>query len=299
MSDELLSIRARSALQSSLLPWMDQHRRDLPWRETRDPWGVLVAECMLQQTQVARVTVKWVEFLNAFPTTGAAVAAGSAQISRAWEGLGYNRRAVQLFRCAETIEEHFDGVFPTTLADLLSLPGVGPYTARAVLAFAFTADVGVVDTNVARILARAVAGRPLAISEAQSLADALVPGGFGWSWNQGMLDLGATICTKKRPLCDECPIRSKCAWQAGDDNSTDPAIGSAGVPGQQSKFAGSDREGRGRLVSALRKSSVAFVELPAVMGWPEDQERVLRVAETVVRDGLAAWNGDRSLLVLG
>jgi endonuclease III len=155
-------------------------RRDLPWRRTRDPWAVLVAELMLQQTQVARVIDRYPAFLVRFPTPAAMATAPLADVLDAWAGLGYYRRARDLHRAARAIVDEHGGVLPDTLDALRALPGIGPYTARAVLAFAHERDVGVVDTNAARVLARAVAGAPMTASAVQRLADALVPAGDGW-----------------------------------------------------------------------------------------------------------------------
>jgi len=246
---------------------------------------VLVSELMLQQTQVSRVVPKYHAFLERFPAPAACAAAPRSAVVEAWAGLGYNRRAVNLHRCAEVIVRDHGGSIPADLASLLTLPGVGPYTARAVLAFAFERDVGVVDTNVARVLARR-AGRSLQSREVQTAADASVPTGAGWRWNQAMLDLGATVCRARRPGCDACPIRLGCGW-AGRVDAPDPAVGSAGVSGGQSRFEGSDRQGRGRLVDALRRGPVEATSVPAV-GWPGDPARARRVAATLVADGLAA-----------
>ena len=273
--------------REALTPWALSARRDLPWRRTRDPWAVLVSEVMLQQTQVARVIPKWADFLMAFPTVESCARAPQSSVVRLWEGLGYHRRAVSLHRAAQAVVSEFDGVFPRTLTELQRLPGIGPYTARAVLAFAFECDAAVVDTNVGRILARAVIGRKCSSSEAQSIADSLAPKAESWSWNQGLLDLGATVCTKQDPHCDACPLRSLCTWRSGGFGSADPAIGSAGVSGGQSRFAGSDRQGRGRLLAALRNGPVPIVDVMSVMGWPDDAERTNRVAQSLVLDGLA------------
>ena len=274
------------------MAWAEGARRDLPWRRTRDPWAVLVSELMLQQTQVARVVPKYQSFMDRFPTAAAAAAAPVADVVRAWAGLGYNRRAVNLHRAATAIVDQHGGTVPNVLAELLALPGIGPYTARAVLAFAFEVDIGVVEVNSARLLARAVAGRPLSPPQAQSLADDLVPAGQGWAWNQAMLDLGATICSKAAPHCPACPLRPVCAWTAADQPAPDPAIGSAGCGGTQSAFDGSDREGRGRLVGALRAAPVALTELAAATGWPMEPDRAQRVAAGLVADGLAVVMGD-------
>ncbi|HEV2758173.1 MAG TPA: A/G-specific adenine glycosylase [Acidimicrobiales bacterium] len=280
------------AIQDSLTAWAEGARRDLPWRRTRDPWAVLVSELMLQQTQVARVVPRYEEFLARFPTPAATASAPVADVVRAWAGLGYNRRAVNLHRAAGEIVRRHGGALPATLTELVALPGVGPYTARAVLAFAFEADVGVVEVNSARVLARAVAGRPLTASEAQALADGLVPEGGGWAWNQAMLDLGATVCTKSAPDCGRCPLRPCCAWAADGASAIDPATGSAGCGAPQSTFAGSDRQGRGRLVDALRLAPVARSALAEAAGWPADPERAGRVARGLVADGLAVMVGD-------
>jgi len=273
------------------MAWAEEARRDLPWRRTRDPWAVLVSELMLQQTQVPRVVPRYESFLERFPTPVAAANARVADVVRAWAGLGYNRRAVSLHRAATVIVGCHGGKVPGVLADLLALPGVGPYTARAVLAFAFEVDVGVVEVNSARVLARAVAGRPLSAPDAQAVADDLVPAGRGWAWNQAMLDLGATICSKSAPQCGSCPIRPVCAWSGAGRLGPDPSIGSAGCRGTQSTFAGSDRQGRGRLVGALRLAPVPVADLAGVAGWPSEPERAQRVAHGLVADGLAVVSG--------
>ncbi len=272
---------------AALLHWFAEvGRADLPWRATRDPWAVLVSEVMLQQTQVARVIPRYAAFLERFPTAATCAAGSPAEVIELWHGLGYNRRALNLWRAAAAVVERHDGELPRDLAALLALPGVGPYTARAVLAFAFEADVGVVDTNAARVLARCAAQK-LTAAVVQRAADDAVPSGAGWAWNQAMLDLGATVCTARAPTCGRCPLAASCRWFAAGCAAPDPAIGSAGVSGGQSRFEGSDRQGRGRLVAALRGGSVAAVEVAAVMGWPDDPARAARVATTLVVDGLA------------
>jgi A/G-specific adenine glycosylase len=275
-----------------LLSWWERNGRDLPWRRTRDPWAVLVSETMLQQTQVPRVESRYPAFLTEFPTAAACAAAPAGDVVRAWAGLGYNSRALRLHQCATAVVERHGGALPDDLDALLALPGIGPYTARAILVFAFERDIGLVDTNAGRFLSRAGAGRAVDKREAQELADSLVPPGQGWAWGQAVFDLGALVCTRRAPRCDECPIVRECRWAQAGFPVPDPVVGSAGISGGQSRFEGSDRQGRGRLVDALRVGAVALADLPAVMGWPDDALRAGRVAETLVRDGLAVADGD-------
>jgi A/G-specific adenine glycosylase len=262
-------------------------RDDLPWRSTRDPWAVLVSETLAQQTQLSRVVPAYHRFLAEFPTASSCAAAPLGDVLRAWRGMGYNRRARNLHLTASAVVGRHDGRVPHELADLLALPGVGPYTARAVLAFAFGRDVGVVDTNAGRVLARAVEGRSLRPAEAQAVVDAMVPPGRGWSFGQALLDLGATVCTSRAPACGECPVRRRCRWAAAGRRSPDPARSSAGVSRVQARFDGSDRQGRGRLMAALRTGSVDPDGTAAAAGWPDDPARARRVSDALVADGLA------------
>jgi A/G-specific adenine glycosylase len=240
---------------------------------------------MLQQTQVARVLAKYDAFLERMPTPAACAASSVGEVVRLWAGLGYNRRAVNLHRCAQQVVLEHGGRLPADLVALEALPGIGPYTARAVLAFAFEQDVGVLDTNAARVHARR-AGRSLKAKEAQQLADAVVPSGQGWAWNQAMLDLGATVCRARAASCDVCPVTDGCAWFEAGAATSDPAGGSAFVSGPQSTFAGSDREGRGRLVHALRDGPLPRSAAADAAGWPEDPERAERIVAGLLRDGL-------------
>ncbi len=273
--------RAASALQEALLAWAGPRLRDLPWRRTRDPWRVLVAEVMLQQTGVPRVLERYEHFCERFPTPAACAAAPASAVIEEWRGLGYNRRALRLHAAARQITAA-GGIFPASLEGLLALPGVGPYTARAVLALAFEEDAGVVDTNVGRLLAR-LGGRPLTRREAQAAADRLVPPGQGWVWNQSLFDVGAAVCTRRAPACSQCPVQEHCAWRG---EGPDPADGSAGVSAAQAPFEGSDRQGRGRLVDVLRSGPQPAAAAARLMDLESDPPRARRIVASLRRDGL-------------
>jgi A/G-specific adenine glycosylase len=272
-------------LRQALLEWAAGELRDLPWRRTRDPWAVLVSELMLQQTPVARVVPRYEALLARFPTPATCAAAPVAEVIRLWAGLGYNRRALHLHAAAVAATARHDGRLPYSLDELLRLPGVGPYTARAVLAFAFERDVAVLDANALRALSRAL-GRPVD----QASADALVPQGRGWAWNQAVLDLGATVC-RGQPGCAACPLATAaaCAWQRAGRPLPDPWPRGP----RQTRFEGSDRQGRGRLVAALRAGPVAWPRIPVAAGWPDDQERAGRVAAALLAEGLAVAEAGR------
>ena len=232
---------------------------------------------MLQQTHVNRVVPKWHAFLELFPTAAECAAAALGDVLRSWQGLGYPRRARNLHDAAQRVVEL--GAFPDTLEGLLALPGVGRYTARALLAFAFEKDAAVVDTNIARIFARH-AGRRLRPTEVQRLADDAAPLGEAWAWNQCLMDLGAVLCRPTNPGCDECPLVESCAWRIG--GGVDPAIGSAGVSRAQAPYAGSDRQARGDLLRAAERGPIT--DLAA--GGRRPSERALAIARTLEADGL-------------
>jgi len=254
----------------AVLAWGLPRLRDLPWRHTRDPWAILVAEVMLQQTPATRVIPKWEGFLASYPTPSSCAEASLGDVLRRWQGLGYARRARNLHRTAGIVVDRHGGALPHTLDELLALPGIGPYTARALLAFAFERDVAVVDTNVARVLARTV-GERLTPRAAQAVADGLVPPGDGWEWNQTMIDLGASHC-RPTPVCTGCPARSTCGWRLAGHPSPDPAERSAHVSRRQAPYEGSDRQARGRVLKALVAGEIvrARPDDPIVVGLADE-----------------------------
>lgn len=274
-----------SGFADAVLAWGEPRLRDLPWRRTRDPWAILVSEVMLQQTQVPRVLPKYLAFLEAFPTPASCAAEPLGHVLRHWQGLGYPRRARNLHATAIAVSER--GTFPESLDELLALPGVGPYTARALRAFAFEAEAAVVDTNIARVYARVI-GRPLRRREVQAIADAAAPLGEWWAWNQTIMELGAVLCRPGSPRCDECPVASMCTWRGSD--APDPAVGSAGVSVRQARFDGSDRQARGALLRAAGHGPVSRSALAAASG--RDAEHAGRLADALVADGLLVRDAD-------
>ncbi len=204
------------AFQRRLLAWYARHGRDLPWRRTRVPYRVLVSEIMLQQTQVERVIPKYREFLKTYPTLRALAAADVDDVRRLWYPLGYNVRPVRLHAIARETLARYGGRLPDDGEALRALPGVGRYTAGAMLSFAFGRDAAVLDTNVRRVLGRVFLGprrlkRLRGEASLWALAQALVPRGRGYDFNQALMDFGATWCTPRRPRCPRCPMRRFCA----------------------------------------------------------------------------------------
>lgn len=244
---------------------------------------------MLQQTSVARVLPKFDAFITEFPTTAHLAAAPLGDALKLWTGLGYPRRCRNLWEAARVIESAYSGVFPSRLESLLLLPGVGQYTARAVLAFAFDDDVAVVDTNVSRVLSR-IYGRSMTARELQSAADDLVPTGLGWEWNQVIMDFGARRCTARAPKCADCPLFALCSWRG---HGTDPAPASAGASKPQAKFEGSDRQARGRAMRAVGDGVVEIDDVVTAMKLERDVARAYTLLHALVDEGLLQRSGNR------
>lgn len=290
-----------AGMQARLLAWFAAEARDLPWRRTRDPYRILVSEVMLQQTQVDRVVPKYHSFIERFPTLQALAEAPTAEVIRFWAGLGYNRRAVNLQRTAREVLDRYGGVFPRDVAALAALPGIGPYTAGAIACFAFEQDVAFMDTNIRRVIRRALADPATETGDAEllALARAAVPPGRGWAWNQGIMELGALICTADAPACWRCPVRDTCrdyaARCAADELLLTPSPASRRriAERREPPFAGSSRYFRGRIVATLRTlpsgAALTLAELgphvrPEYAG--DDEGWLVALIEGLVRDGL-------------
>jgi len=253
---------------------------------------VLVSEVMLQQTSTARVVEPWTRFMERFPTPTHCADASLAEIVRAWQGLGYPRRARDLHRAARLVRDEFAGQVPSSAEELRRLPGVGPYTAAAVASFAFGQREAVLDTNVGRVLARAVANEPLTPSAARAMAARLLPPRDAAHFNQAMIDLGATFC-RATPRCTTCPVSRACRWNT--DGGADPAPRSAAVSRPQARFAGSDREVRGRVIRELGQAPATVTTLRERLD-DVDPLRLEVVIQSLVADGLVRRSSRRVAL---
>lgn len=235
---------------------------------------------------------KFEAFIDEFPTPHALADAALGDALRLWSGLGYPRRCRNLQEAARVIVRDFGGEFPSTLPELQSLPGVGQYTSRAILAFAFEQDVAVVDTNVSRVLSR-LEGRALKARELQEMANDFVPQGLGWEWNQVMMDFGARHCMLRSPQCSTCPVKKLCTWHGEGD---DPAPLSSGASKPQAKFEGSDRQARGRALKAVSDGVGQPRQIVAAMGLTENPERAHALIDALVSEGLLVRSGRRLIL---
>lgn len=281
-------------MQKEIIDWFEAEGRDLPWRQPGfTPWGSLVSEFMLQQTPVARVIPKLDEFLTRWPTPAALAASPAGDAVRAWANLGYPRRALWLHACAVTIVEKFNGEVPRTVDDLLSLPGVGPYTARAITVFAFGGHEPVVDTNIRRVIARhsqgnADQGPPSTTRDLEDMRALLPEASDSPAFNAGMMELGALICTARNPQCELCPIQRTCAWKnAGYPQHVGPK------KTVQKKYEGSDRQARGAVLKILREADASISSTDLEAQWPE-KAQLGRALAGLLKDGLIELISDDS-----
>jgi A/G-specific adenine glycosylase len=285
-------ISRHDRIATGLIEWGSGSLRDLPWRRTNNAWHVLVSEVMLQQTSVARVLPKYEAFIEKFSTPRHMANASLGDALALWSGLGYPRRCRNLRETAIVLDRDCDGVMPSTLDELLALPGIGQYTARAILAFAYRKDVAVVDVNVSRVLSR-LEGEPLKARALQQLADQLVPEGLGWDWNQVMMDFGARHCTVRSPQCATCPVKKQCKWHGV---GVDPAPLSAGASKPQAKFEGSDRQARGRAMRAVGDGVTTQKAIIRAMSLEHDGDRAKTLLDALVNEGLLLRSGTRLTL---
>ncbi|MGY1621239.1 A/G-specific adenine glycosylase [Geodermatophilus sp. SYSU D00965] len=280
-----------TGLGEALVDWYADAARDLPWRRPDvDPWAVLVSEVMLQQTPVARVEPVWREWMARWPTPAALAAASPAEVIRAWGKLGYPRRALRLRETAVALTERHGGAVPADVAALEALPGIGTYTARAVACFGHGQPQPVVDTNVRRVVARLVHGRAEAgTARTADLADvaALAPADPARAvrFSVAAMELGALVCVARTPRCGACPVRHSCAWRLAGCPASD------GPPRRVQRFAGTDRQVRGRLLDVLRAAQgpVAAVELDGA--WDDAVQRS-RCLDSLLVDGLVEQTPD-------
>jgi A/G-specific adenine glycosylase len=281
-----------TALADRLLPWFALHARDLPWRGVEvTGWGVLVSEIMLQQTPVVRVEPVWHVWMTRWPRPSDLAAAPTAEVLRAWGKLGYPRRALRLQAAAAVVAAEHGDVVPPDVDTLLALPGIGTYTARAVAAFAYRRRCPVVDTNVRRVVARAVHGRAEAgDASSRDLPDteALLPldEAAAARTSAALMELGATVCVARGPRCADCPVLDVCAWQHAGRPAHDGPI----RRGQ--RWAGTDRQVRGRLLDVLRDAP-GPVEAPALeAAWLTDPAQRARCLDSLLVDGLVEQLAD-------
>lgn len=279
-----------SQVIEAICAWFDANGRDLPWRRPgTSAWGVLVSEVMSQQTPMSRVIGPWHEWMNRWPTPDDLAEEDSGEAVAAWGRLGYPRRALRLHSCAVTIATEHDGVVPNSYDELVALPGIGDYTASAVVSFAFGGRATVLDTNVRRLIARAesgIANCPTSVTRAERVvADALVPDEDvrAAKWAVASMELGALVCTARSPQCEVCPIRDGCRWVI--DGRPDNAPARRGQP-----WKGTDRQCRGVIMDVVRNSPHGVKVQMALSAWPEP-DQASRCLESLLDDGLVHRRG--------
>ncbi len=266
--------------------WYERAARDLPWRSAGvSAWAVLVSEVMLQQTPVSRVLPAWTAWLQRWPTPASLAEASAGDAVRMWGKLGYPRRALRLHECARTIVTQHGGNVPAEVTELERLPGIGTYTARAVAVFAYGQRHPVVDTNVRRVVARAILGQgdaaPPSARRDHADVEALLPDDpvAAARASVAFMELGALVCTARAPHCAECPLESRCAWRlAGAPSYAGPSV-------RPQRFAGTDRQVRGLLLDVLRAASTPVTKAALDVVWPDSTQRE-RALDTLVVDGL-------------
>ncbi len=278
-------------IRKVIFRWFAVHGRDLPWRRTRDPWAVLVSECMLQQTQVDRVIPKYLDFLRRWPTPAALAQASLREVLASWSGLGYNRRAKYLHSAALAICERFGGKVPIDVAALSSLPGIGRYTAAAIVSFAGNGDVVLWDTNIRRIFMRVLYGGEFArrLPDDRALEETLrrlLPRGRSRDWHGALMDFGSAMCVGRAPACHTCPLAAFCKAAPSFLGNASPRTA---LIRPQSRFEGSRRQVRGAIVRLLAaKGPLAVAYIVAATERQDAEEAILALE----RDGMVVCEGD-------
>jgi len=286
MSDALSEVPL-SLIHQRVMAWFAGEARSLPWRtHGTSPWGVLVSEVMLQQTPVGRVEPVWRAWMSRWPSPTALAGSATGDAVHAWGRLGYPRRALRLHAAAVAIVERHHGDVPRSRDELLALPGVGSYTAAAVASFAFGSRAAVVDTNVRRVLARAIGGVAQAgpsLSRAEmDLATAFLPAGAdaARTWNAAVMEVGALVCSARAPRCPDCPVQDLCAWQrAGRPPYEGPVR-------KSQPWDRTDRQCRGAILAVVRESSRPVTATRVVASWPGNDTQRDRCLDSLVTDGL-------------
>ncbi len=279
-------------MQKEIIDWFETKGRKLPWREPNfTPWGQLVSEFMLQQTPVARVIPKLERWLELWPTPQALAASPPGDALREWGNLGYPRRALWLHACAVEITQKYDGVVPCDVDKLLTLPGIGPYTARAIAVFSYGAHEPVVDTNIRRVIARhqhgfSDQGAPSVKKDLEEMSKLLPPPQLSPAFNAGIMELGALICTARNPVCEKCPIKETCAWRESGYQDT-----SHKKKPVQKKYEGSDRQARGAVMKILRENNKPQSKSEIQKSW-SDHQQLDRAILGLLDDGLIELVGD-------
>ena len=286
-------------LADDAIAWYDQNARDLPWRQPgTSAWGVLVSEVMLQQTPVVRVEPAWRAWMTRWPTPAALAADPPSEAIRMWGRLGYPRRAMRLHACAVAMVERHDGEVPADLDQLLALPGVGTYTGRAVATFAYGQRHPVVDTNVRRVVSRAVEGKPDAgpqttAADLTAMADLLpLDEPRAARASIAFMELGAIVCTARSPRCTQCPFEAVCAWRL----SGSPPL--AGPSRKPQRYAGTDRQVRGLLLEVLRHATGPVPRQHLDLVWSDEVQRA-RALSGLVADGLVEPLGADAFVLAG
>ncbi len=270
-------------IQKEIIDWYQINKRDLPWRKTT-PWGVMVSEFMLQQTPVNRVLPKWAEWMDRWPTPSDLALATKPEVIKAWDRLGYPRRAIRLHETSKIITEKFHNQVPSSYEDLISLPGVGDYCASAIAAFAYQESTLVLDINIRRFFGRYFDGVELPNSSPSKferyLRVELIPQSDAHLWAAATMEFGALVCTSRNPKCDLCPVKRNCSWRKADYPTSQITAAK--------KFEGSDRQCRGNVLKLLRENhKVTTSQLKE--SW-SDGDQLERAIKSLVADGLIEKN---------